>query len=166
MVPISGTRRPIQSRLCIICHGYHLQRSACAWGGGVASPTPQLIYSDSGNYLAKTTLRGSLKSSLLWSPNKPCWPTAMNKIYHGGRWSNRTQRVPARPWLLSTCVMFWSLRRRVVEYTPAKFSPESMYITTDSSASTSYPSLKRHKCIWWFGKATGLHELSSFLISQ
>jgi hypothetical protein len=46
------------------------------------------------------------------------------------------------------------------------FSPERMYITLDSSACTSYPSLKRYKCIWGFGKATGLHELSSFLLSQ
>ena len=29
-----------------------------------------------------------------------------------------------------------------------------------------YCSLKRHKCLWRFGKATGLHELSSFLLSQ
>ncbi len=42
---------------------------------------------------------------------------------HGGRWSNRMYRVPALPCLLSTCVVFWSLRRSVVEYTPAKFSP-------------------------------------------
>ncbi len=46
------------------------------------------------------------------------------------------------------------------------FSPERMYITLDSSACTSYPCLKRHKCIWRFGKATGLHELSSFLFSH
>ncbi len=45
---------------------------------------------------------------------------------HGGRWSNRTYRVPALSCLLSTFVVFWSLRCRVVEYTPAKFSPERM----------------------------------------
>jgi hypothetical protein len=46
------------------------------------------------------------------------------------------------------------------------FLPERMYMTLDSSACTSYPSLQRHKCLWRFGKATGLHELSSFLLSQ
>jgi len=59
--------------------------------------------------------------------------------------------------LLATCVVFWSA---------VLFSPERMYITLDSSTCTSYPNLKRYKCIWRFGKATGLHELSSFLLSQ
>ncbi len=88
------------------------------------------------------------------------WPA------HGGRWSNRMYRVPALHCLLSTCVVFWTLPRHVVEYTSAKFLPESMYLSPDSSASMSYPGLLRHRCIRWFGKATGLHQLSSFLLSQ
>ncbi len=62
--------------------------------------------------------------------------------------------------------LFWSHRPRDIGYTAVIFLPESMYITLDSSTCTSYPSLKRHKCLWQFGKATGLHELSSFLLSQ
>ncbi len=42
------------------------------------------------------------------------------------RWSNRTYRVLALPCLLSTCVVFWSLRCRIVEYTLAKFSKEML----------------------------------------
>ena len=85
---------------------------------------------------------------------------------HGGRWSNRTYVALALFSLSSTCVVFWSHRHRDIGYTAVMFLPERMYITLDSSASTSHPSLKRHKCIWGFGKATGLHELSSFLLSQ
>ncbi len=50
---------------------------------------------------------------------------------HGGRWSNRTFRVPALPCLLSTCVVFWSLRRPVVEYMHAGLvlSRENVNIT-------------------------------------
>jgi hypothetical protein len=87
-------------------------------------------------------------------------------VSHGGRWSNRTYNVPALCSLLSTCQEFWYLRSRDIGYTRAMFSPESMYITLDSSACTSYPSLKRHKCIWRFGKAIGLHQLVQFLLSQ
>ncbi len=65
--------------------------------------------------------------------------------------------LPARSSDVWEVVTFW--------YTGAMFSPESMYITLESSASMSYPSLKRHKCIWRFGKAIGLHQLSSFLLS-
>ncbi len=81
-------------------------------------------------------------------------------------WSNRTYVTRALSSLLSTCVVFWSHRRRDIVYTAVMFLPERMYITLDSSVSTSHPGLKRHKCIWGFGKATGLHELSSFLLSQ
>ncbi len=88
---------------------------------------------------------------------------------HGGTWSNRPYVALALFSLLATCVVFWSHRRRdigYVGYTAVIFLPESMYITLDSSACTSSPSLKRHKCLWRFCKATGLHELSSFLLSQ
>ncbi len=85
---------------------------------------------------------------------------------HGGIWSNHTYSVFALPCLLSTCVVFWSHRRRDIVNTAVMFSPERMYITLDSSACTSYPSLKRYQFIWRFSKATGLHELSSFLLSQ
>ncbi len=84
---------------------------------------------------------------------------------HGGRWRARTYGVPALCGLLATCVVFWSHRRRDIVYTAVMFSPESMYITLDCSACTSYPSLKRHKYIWRFCKATGFHDLSSFLLS-
>jgi hypothetical protein len=79
---------------------------------------------------------------------------------HGGRWSNRTYVALALHSLLSTCVVFWSHRRRDIVYTAVMFSPERMYITLDSSACTSHPSLKRYKCIWRFGKVTVLHQLS------
>ncbi len=87
---------------------------------------------------------------------------------HGGRWSNRMYVALALFCLLATCVVFWSHRRRDIVNTTVLFSPDRkrMYITLLSSACTSYPSLKRYKCIWWFGKATCLHELSSFLLSQ
>ncbi len=68
-------------------------------------------------------------------------------------WSNRTYVALALFSLISTCVVFWSHRRRDIGYTAVMFLPERMYITLDSSASTSHPSLKRHKCIWGFGKA-------------
>ncbi len=95
----------------------------------------------------------------------PCY-MPRNSIIHGGTWSNRTYVAPAQFSLLATCEVFWSHRRRDIGYTAIIFLPERMYITLDSSACTSYPSLKRHKCLWQFGKATGLHELSSFLLSQ
>ncbi len=72
---------------------------------------------------------------------------------HGGTWSNHTYVAPARFSLLATCVVFWSHRCRDIGYTAVIFLPERMYITLDSSACTSYPSLKRHKCLWRFGKA-------------
>ncbi len=81
---------------------------------------------------------------------------------HGGTWSNHTYVALALSSLLATCVVFWSHRRRDIVNTAVMFSPESMYITLDSSTCTSYPSLKRYKCIWRFGKATGLHELIHF----
>jgi hypothetical protein len=81
-------------------------------------------------------------------------------------WSNRPYVALALSSLLSTCVVFWSHRRRDIGYTAVIFLPERMYIILDSSACTSYPSLKRHKCLWRFGKATGLRWLSSFLLSQ
>jgi hypothetical protein len=74
--------------------------------------------------------------------------------------------APALSSLLATCQEFWFLRSHDIGYTAVLFSPERMYVTLDSSACTSYPGLKRHKCIWRFGKTTGLHELSSFLLSQ
>ncbi len=83
---------------------------------------------------------------------------------HGGRWRARTYGVPALFSLWATCVVFWSHRRRDIVYTAVMFSPERMYIILDSSTCTSYPSLKRHKYICRFCKATGLHELSSFLL--
>jgi hypothetical protein len=89
---------------------------------------------------------------------------AKGRWHHGVRWSNHTYVAPALFSLLATCVVFWSHRRREIVYTAVMFSPESMYITLDSSACTSSPSLKRHKCILQFGKATGLHELSLFLL--
>ncbi len=85
---------------------------------------------------------------------------------HGVRWSNHTYIARAQYTLLATCVVFWSHRRRDIVYTAVRFSPERMYITLDTCTCTSYPCLKRHKCIWRFGKATGLHELGSFLPSQ
>ncbi len=81
-------------------------------------------------------------------------------------WSNRPYVALALSSLLSTCVVFWSHRRRDIGYTAVIFLPERMYIILDSSACTSYPYLKRHKCLWRFGKATGLRWLSSFLLSQ
>ncbi len=72
--------------------------------------------------------------------------TSLKPSWHGGRWSNWTCRVPALPCLLSTCVVFWSLRRRVVEYGTRRLSSlqrvPGMYITLDCSASTN---MKRHK---------------------
>ncbi len=47
---------------------------------------------------------------------------------------------------------------------PLSSTPSTVYIS-HSSASTSYPSLERYKSIWRFGKAIGLHQLSSFLLS-
>ncbi len=44
-------------------------------------------------------------------------------------WSNRTYGALAQSSLLSTCVVFWSHRCRIVEYTTVMFSPERMYIT-------------------------------------
>ncbi len=85
---------------------------------------------------------------------------------HGGTWSNHTYVALALSSLLATCVEFWSHRCRDIVNTAVMFSPERMYITLDSSTCTSYPSLKRYKCIWRFGKATDLHELSSFSLSQ
>ncbi len=87
-------------------------------------------------------------------------------LNHGGTWSNRSYVALALSSLWATCVVFWSHRRRDIVNTAVMFSPERMYITLDGSACTSYPSLKRYKCIWRFCKATGLHELSSFLLSQ
>ena len=78
-------------------------------------------------------------------------------------WSNRTYVALALSSLLATCVVFWSHQRRDIGYTAVMFSPERMYITQDSSACISYPSLKRHKCIWGLGKANGL-LISSFTI--
>ncbi len=81
-------------------------------------------------------------------------------------WSNRPYVALVLYSLLATCEVFWSHRRRDIGYTAVIFLPERMYMTLDSSASTSYPILKRHKCLLRFGKATGLHQLSSFLLSQ
>ncbi len=94
--------------------------------------------------------------------------SSVEMLTHGVRWSNHTyvSPSPAQFSLLATCVVFWSHRRRDIVYTAVMFSPERMYITLDSSACTSYLSLKMHKCIWRFVKVTGLHELSSFLLSQ
>jgi hypothetical protein len=78
-------------------------------------------------------------------------------IYHGVQWSNRTYVAPALSSLLSTCVVFWSHGRRVVECTAVMFSPERMFITLDSSACTSYPSLKRHK--WIYGDLVKLRVM-------
>ncbi len=57
--------------------------------------------------------------------------------------------------MLSTCKEFWCLRMCDIRCTPTIF-----YV---HNTTVHYPSLKRHKCIWQFGKSTGLHELSSFL---
>ena len=59
---------------------------------------------------------------------------------HGGT-CNRPYVTLALFSLLATCVVFWSHRRRDIGYTAVIFLPERMYITLDSSASTSYPSL-------------------------
>ncbi len=69
---------------------------------------------------------------------------------HGGTWSNHTYVALALSSLLATCVVFWSHRRCNIVNTAVMFSPERMYITLDSSACKSYPSLKRYKCIWRF----------------
>ncbi len=95
----------------------------------------------------------------IYSHNRSAY--SWNMWTHGVRWINLTYVARALSSLLATCVVFWSHRRRVVEYTAVMSSPERMYITLDSSACTSYPSLKRR-----FGKTTGLQELSSFLLSQ
>jgi hypothetical protein len=115
-------------------------------------------------------------SATFWGITEFSAPKALGAIpmekdvcdcYHGGTWSNRTYVALALFSLLATCVVFRSHQRRDIGYTAVIFLPERMYITLDSSVCTSYPSLKRHKCLWrWFGKATGLHELSSFLLSQ
>ncbi len=63
-------------------------------------------------------------------------------------WSKMEQSSvcsPACSSLLATCVMFWSHRRRVVEYTAVMFSPERMYVTLDSTIIAVYA---RHILAW------------------
>jgi hypothetical protein len=123
----------------------------CNYQRIIYAPLNHLDASNTILHYARCTLYSYCTHSV-WSP-------------HGGRWRARTYGVPALFSLLATCVVFWSYRRRDIVNTAVLFSPERMYITLDSSTCTSYPSLKRHKYIWRFCKATGLHELSSFLLS-
>ncbi len=53
--------------------------------------------------------------------------SAINVLTMEEIWSNRTYVALAQSSLLSTCVVFWSHRRRIVEYTTVMFSPERMY---------------------------------------
>jgi hypothetical protein len=92
-------------------------------------------------------------AALLLQRWERCWlGSTLWGVYHGGTWSNRTYAALALSSLLATCVVFWSHRRRDIGYTAVMFSPERMYITLDSGACTSYPSLKRYKCIWRLAK--------------
>jgi hypothetical protein len=44
---------------------------------------------------------------------------------HGGRWSSGAPRVPGLCSLLSTCLGFWSVTRRISGYEKAVYTPES-----------------------------------------
>ncbi len=135
---------PLMSSLLVICLGL------CS----------NFVGSESGQKQSVKLLQNMVYSTIQPPPPPP--PVT----HHGVRLSNHTYVALALLSLLATCVVFWSHRRRDIVYTAAMFSPERMYMTLDGSASTSYPSLQRHKCIYRCGKATGLHQLSSFLLSQ
>jgi hypothetical protein len=126
-------------------HHWNVSPVIKCWGGGGANPHGGVIS------VSPTGIQGICNTHKAVPPVSPS---------HGGIWSNRTYVALALFSLLSTCVVFWSHRRRDIVYTAVMFSPESMYITLDSSACTSHPNLKRYKCIWRFGKVTVLHQLS------